>query len=279
MWMMFTVFFNYHDTLSHISALKSITRARYRLIKEFQPLKNRYRRAIHILFPEISSFFCNLYIPTALSVLESFPSAHDIAICNISKLSSILSSASRGRLGKDKAITLKELAKNSIASFDFGLAFELKQLVQRINFFNSQISELDTEINNLMSLINSPISSIPGIGITLGATILAEIGDINSFETPNKLLAFAGADPSTYQSGKFVATNTPMVKHGSKYLRNALYLATTSAYISSPTFREYISKKKAQGKHFYVAVSHGMKKMTRIIFAILKSNSSFIERT
>jgi hypothetical protein len=147
---------------------------------------------------------------------------------------------------------------------------------------NNEIRVLQTkereEIERILSELHSPITSIPGIGNVVGATILAEIGDINKFSSPAKLLAFAGCDPSTYQSGKFVAKNTPMVKHGSRYLRNALYLATTAAYISSPSFQAYISKKKEQGKHHYVAISHGMKKMSRVIFSILKSNVPFVER-
>ena len=173
---------------------------------------------------------------------------------------------------------LKQLAAASIASYNFGDAFELKLLIQRIRFLEMQKVELEKEIERILSEFHSPITSIPGIGNVLGATILAEIGDINNFSSPAKLLAFAGCDPSTYQSGKFVAKNTPMVKHGSRYLRNALYLATTAAYISSPSFQSYISKKKEQGKHHYVAISHGMKKMSRVIFSVLKSNVPFVVR-
>ena len=123
--------------------------------------------------------------------------------------------------------------------------------------------------------INSPITSIPGIGNLLGATILAEIGDISLFATPDKLLAFAGCEPSTYQSGHYVANNTPMVKHGSRYLRRALYCATDMAYVHCPSFRAFIDRKRSQGKHFYVAMSHGMKKLVRIIFAVLSRNITY----
>ena len=126
--------------------------------------------------------------------------------------------------------------------------------------------------------INSPITSIPGIGVILGATILAEIGDISLFSSPDKLLAFAGCEPSTYQSGNFTATNNAsMVKHGSRYLRHALYCATDMAYLHSPSMHDYIDRKRAQGKHFYVAMSHGIKKLVRIIFAVLSRNIEFTE--
>ena len=139
------------------------------------------------------------------------------------------------------------------------------------------MSEIESEIDFVMAELNSPITSIPGIGNLLGATILSEIGDIKNFGNPDKLLAFAGCEPSTYQSGKYTATNTPMVKHGSRYLRRALYCAADMAYVNSPSFRSYIDRKRAQGKHYYVAMSHGMKKLVRIIFAVLSRNIPFSE--
>ena len=268
----------YRSPVYHISTLKSLSRARFRLIKEIQPLKNLYRRQIHILFPEIGKFFCNFYTNSILTLLQSFPSAKDIAECNVLRLSKILSESSKGRISKEKAVQIKQSAKDSIASYDRGLAFELKQIIDRILFLEQQKADLEKEISRIMDEINSPITSIPGIGKILGAAILSEIGDIANFSTPAKLLAFAGAEPSCYQSGKYTATNTPMVKHGSPYLRNALYLATTAAYIHSPSFRLYIGNKMAQGKHYYTAVSHGIKKMTRVIFAILKTNTAYSER-
>lgn len=271
---------NPHVILSyHIQTLRSLTRARYRLIKEIQPLKNRYRKTIHVLFPELEKFFCKVDLPSVLYLLERFPSAKDIANCNILTLTKTISQASYGRFKRSKAESLKELAKNSIATYDRGLAIELKLLVQRILFLNGQKEVLENEIKTVMAEINSPITSISGIGDILGASILAEIGDIHAFSTPAKLLAFAGCEPSVYQSGQYVATKTPMVKRGSRYLRNALYLATSSAFMHSSSFRTYINRKREQGKHFYVAMSHGMKKMCRVIFAILTKNITYTEPT
>lgn len=267
----------YRQQSYNISVLKSMTRARFRLFQEIQPLKNRFRRLLHILFPELQGFFSNLYGNSSLTLLSILPSAKDIAECNILKLTKILSDSSRGRLKRSRADELKSLAQNSIAAYNYGDAFELKQAVQRIRFISSQMSEIEREIHSVMLELNSPITSIPGIGNLLGATILSEIGDISNFENPDKLLAFAGCEPSTYQSGKYTATNTPMVKHGSRYLRRALYCAADMAYVNSPSFRAYIDRKRAQGKHYYVAMSHGMKKLVRIIFAILTRNIPFSE--
>lgn len=267
----------YQSQSYDISVLKSLTRARFRLFQEIQPLKNRFRRLLHILFPELQGFFSNLYGNTSLNLLSALPSAKDIAECNILKLTKILSVSSHGKLKRSRAEQLKSLAKSSIAAYNYGDAFELKQTVQRILFLSSQMSEIERKIDSVMSQLNSPITSIPGIGNLLGATILSEIGDIKNFDNPDKLLAFAGCEPSTYQSGKYTATNTPMVKHGSRYLRRALYCAADMAYVNSISFRSYIDRKRAQGKHYYVAMSHGMKKLVRIIFAVLSRNIPFSE--
>ena len=212
-----------------------------------------------------------------MNLLSALPSAKDIAECNILKLTKILSDFSHGRLKRSRAEQLKALANSSIATYNYGDAFELKQTVQRIQFLASQMSEIEREIDSVMAELNSPITSIPGIGNLLGATILSEIGDIKNFDNPDKLLAFAGCEPSTYQSGKYTATNTPMVKHGSRYLRRALYCAADMAYVNSLSFRAYIDRKRAQGKHYYVAMSHGMKKLVRIIFAVLSRNIAYSE--
>ena len=109
--------------------------------------------------------------------------------------------------------------------------------------------------------------------------LIAKIGDIRRFNTPDQLLAFAGLDPSTYQSGKFKADRTPMVKHGSTYLRWAVMQAARLASIHCPDFRRYMERKLAQGKHYFVALGHLSKKLIRVIFHILNANEPFVPMT
>ena len=101
-----------------------------------------------------------------------------------------------------------------------------------------------------------------------------EIGDINNFETLPKLQAYAGADPAIYQSRTYTAANTAMEKRGFAYLRHALYLATCMASFADNSFVRCAAKKKAQGKHHYVAMAHVMKKMIRVVFCVFKVKSN-----
>jgi len=84
---------------------------------------------------------------------------------------------------------------------------------------------LDKQIKTIVEELNTPILTLPGIGSTLAAIILAEIGNIEHFCSPAKLIAFAGMDPSNFQSGNYSASKTPMVKRGSTYLRWAVMQA------------------------------------------------------
>ncbi len=100
-----------------------------------------------------------------------------------------------------------------------------------------------------MEEVNSPITAIPGIGLGMGAMILAEVGDFSQFSSPDKLLAYAGLSPSIYQSGQLTNCYSHMEKRGSKYLRFALFNAAKYVCIWDPTFAAYLSKKRAEGKH------------------------------
>lgn len=266
---------SYLDISYHIQSLKSLTRYRYRLIKIVQPLKNRFRRVLHLVFPEFEKIF-NVSLLSSYELLEKFPGPSSICGARRSSLEKHLKNISHGRLVR-KLDSLIDAAKHSIGSNLDGDIFELKHICSQIIFLSKELKDIESKLKEIMSLINSPITSIPGIGVTMGATILAEIGDINNFDYPEKLQAFAGLAPQIYESGKFKATSTPMDKKGSVYLRNALYQVTKSAYVTSNFMRSYVDRKRAQGKHFYTAMSHGMKKMVRIIFAVLKKNSNFVE--
>ena len=131
-----------------------------------------------------------------------------------------------------------------------------------------------------MEEMHSPITTIPGIGLRMGAMILAEIGDFSRFDSPDKILAYAGMSPSTYQSGRLsLSAYSHMEKRGSRYLRYALYNATKYVCLWDPTFSAYLAMKRAEGKHYNVALSHAAKKLVRLIYAMEKSRQPYNSAT
>lgn len=265
----------YSNLSYHISELKSLVRHRFRLIEERSKFKVSLSRLITIVFPELEKIVWSISQNSILYLLNEIPSTKDISSCNLKHLTTLLEKYSKGKYSRDKAIEIRDLAKVSIGTNSPSISFELRQVIQTILFLQFQIDEIDKELKKSLDELNSPIMSIPGISYVTAAFILAEIGDINNFDSPSKLQAFAGLDPSTYQSGKFTATHSTMVKRGSKYLRWALLTATRLVCMRDKTFNDYKNQKLAEGKHYFVALSHTSKKLIRVIFYLLKTNQTY----
>ena len=265
----------YSQPLYYISELKTLTRNRHRLVEMRSRLKISIHRLVTVLFPELPGAVWSVNQKSTYALLSEFPTAASIAEAHLRRLTNILYESSRGKYGRDKALEIKELAKQSIGYDSRAMGFELKQAIRLVQNLQDEIKELEAEIKSVMLEIDSPILTIPGVGFILGAIILAEIGNIENFDNPSKLLKFAGLEPSVYESGKYKATNTPMVKRGSKYLRWALLQAARLVAYRDATFGAYMAKKRSEGKHFFVAKSHVAKKLVRVVFHLLHSGEPF----
>lgn len=260
----------YYQTDKSMDELKELTRYQNRLIQSRSKCKNLYIRLLDIIFPELHRVVSNLHNHFVYELLTNYPSPQKIARARFSSLLKIK------RLTADKANQIQETAKQTIGNASTVLSLELVQLIESIQHYDKQINQVQEEINLLMIKLNSPITSIPGIGSRLGAIILAEIKNIHNFKNPNQLQAFAGLDPAIYQSGQMDNTGH-MVKRGSSYLRYALIQAAKLISMYSPHFKAYLRLKISQGKHYNVAVTLVAKKLIRIIYHLLKNNQTFDE--
>ena len=268
---------SYSDISYHNEELKSLTRYRFDKVQERAKLKTSVSSLICILFPELEKLVPTLHMTSVYAMLSEFPGAKHVANAHLTKLSNLLSEASKGHYGKETAITFREAARISIGSNMPAKSLELKHTIKLIQELTSEIDEIENEIKIIMDKINSPILSIPGINYRMGAMIIAEIGDFSRFDSPDKILAYAGFSPSTYQSGQLDGAYSHMEKRGSRYLRYALYNATKYVCHWDSTFAEYLAKKRAEGKHYNVAISHAVKKLVRVIYHLEKTNQQYIK--
>ena len=269
---------SYSQPSYHLSELKSLTRYRSTLVSDCSRRKISLVRLCQILFPELKNLVPSLHMSSVYTLLSELPSADKVAKCNLMHLTSLLSSASKGHYGRDKAIEIREQARSSIGIRSVVKELELQQTIELIRILQKQVEAVEEEINRLMDDIDSPITSIPGIANRMAAVIIAETNNFNDFERAEQVLAFAGLDPSVYQSGQLTSTHSKMVKRGSKYLRFAIFNATKYVCHWDPTFRAYLAKKRAEGKPYNVAVSHAAKKLTRVMFHLVKTNKEFISQ-
>lgn len=260
----------------HNEELKSLTRYRFDKVQERAKLKQSVSRLVTILFPELEKLVSTLHTASVYALLQEFPGAKQIASCHLTHLASLLETASKGRYGKEKAIKLREAARRSIGSVMPAKSLELQHTIRLIRELDTEVDEIEASIREIMDGLASPILTIPGISYRMGAMILAEIGDFSRFDSPDKLLAYAGLSPSTYQSGKLDNAYPHMEKRGSRYLRYALFNAAKYVCIWDNAFAAYLAKKRAEGKHYNVAISHAAKKLVRLIFALQKSGKAYL---
>ena len=265
----------YTDKSYHNEELKSLTRYRFEKVRERSKLKQSVSRLVTILFPELEKQVTTLHSTTVYALLSEYPGAKQIADAHLTHLKTIIAEASNGRHGREKAMAIREAARESIGSPMLAKSLELKHTIKHIRELDEEIEEIEIEINSIMDELQSPITTIPGMGVRMGAVILAEVGDFSNFDSPDKILAFAGMSPSTYQSGQIVNGYSHMEKRGSRYLRHALYNATKYVCFWDPAFKEYLEKKRAEGKHYNVALSHATKKLVRLIYAMEKSRQPY----
>ena len=269
----------YTVTAYHNEELKSLTRYRFDKVKERAKLKQSVSRLVCILFPELEKLVPSLHMASVYALLEEFTGAKQLAAANLTRLKSLLADASNGHYGRDMAVTIRDAARTSIGSVMPAKSLELRHTIRLIRELDAEIADIEASIQSIMVELHSPITTIPGIGFRMAAMILAEVGDFSRFDSPDKVLAYAGLSPSTYQSGQLNNCYAHMEKRGSRYLRYAIYNATKYVCHWDPTFAAYLAKKRAEGKHYNVALSHAEKKLVRLIYAMEKSGLPYQPRT
>ena len=260
--------------------LRELSRFRFRLTEQVGNLKRKLLTILDRVFPEYERLFSNVFLQASRSVLQEAVSAQEFADFNLQELTDILAEASRGRFGQEKAEKIQEQARNSVGVgfLTNAVHLEMRCLLAQLELLDDQRDQIDLAIAELMNQIPQHITSIPGIGPVTGAAILAEIGDIQRFESVDKLVAYAGIDPSVYQTGQFEASETHMSKRGSPYLRHALWLAATAALLHDPSLKEYYQKKRNEGKHHGTALGAVCHKLLARIFVVLKEQRAYVIR-
>jgi transposase len=266
---------SYTDTAYHNEELKSLTRYRFDKVQERAKLKQSVSRLVSILFPELEKLVPTLHMTSVYTLLAEFPGASSIASAHLTRLKHLLYDASKGHYGRDMALSIRDAAISSIGSVIPAKSLELKHTIHLIQVLSAEIDEIEDAINTIMGTLDSPITTIPGIKNRMGAMILAEIGDITRFDNPDQILAYAGLSPSIYQSGQLTSSYAHMEKRGSRYLRYALFNATVYVCQWDPAFKAYLTKKRAEGKHYYVAVSHACKKLVRVIYRMQLTGEAY----
>ncbi len=277
----FTRFGRYSETYipdENMLALKNLTRFRLSISDICGSLKKKVIAILDQVFPEYTGVFSDVFGKTSKQLLEQFSTPDEFMDISTTKLTNLLLKVSRGRNGREKAELIKTAAQSSIG-ISYALdafSFELKQLLAQIEFMENQLSDVDAEMEKLLSQSEyAVITTISGIGPMLGSVIVSEIGDINRFENSSKLVAYAGLDASVKQSGEFNSSKNKISKRGSPYLRRALWMAAFMSLQCDSALYDYYSKLRARGKTHRCATTAVARKLCIIVWAIMKSKKPY----
>lgn len=258
-------------------SLRNLSRFRSYLISSIGDLKRKTIALLDQVFPEYASSFSNIFGKTSKEILSNFSTPSDFEDINSDDLNTFLESVSKKNYASKK---IDELSKKASSSFGINFcldsfSLQIKMLIEQISFIQNQVSNVENEIEVLLEELNSPITTIPGIGSVNAATILGEIGDIKRFSNPSKLVAYAGLDASVSQSGEYESTYNHMSKRGSPYLRRALFQSALRSEFCDPVFSDYYQKKISEGKHHLVATNAVARKLCHTIFAVLTKDEPY----
>lgn len=261
--------------------LRELTRYRSALCTLLVRFKNMLAGRVYRTFPEFAHQFPEVWSTTALGILDRHPLPHDVASASQRELADEIRLLSRGRLVNGQAEDLQRAAHGTIGLPWAGdvYALQIRGIVAVLRLLQDHATQIMQKIEDVLAEAPEFLTTIPGVGEITAATVLGEIVDIRLFDRPEKLVAFAGYDPSTFQTGQYLGSEMHISKRGSTHLRRALWLAAFSATRHNPDLRAYYERKRDQGKHHRVALGAVCRKLLHLIWRILTDNRAYENRS
>jgi transposase len=262
-----------------ILELRELTRFRWGLVDQVGDAKRRLLTVLDRAFPEFAGHFRDPFGATARELLDRAAGAAAFAALDLADLEALVARASRGRFGPEKAQALHAAARDSLGLPGLAAAaqLEVRVLLAQLALLEEQVTAADAAVAEALAGLEAGqrLGALPGVGPVLAATILAELGDVARFPSLKALVAYAGLDPSVYESGAFHGTRQHISKRGSPYLRRALYLAAHSAHQRNPDLHAYLQRKLAAGKPYRAAVVATAHRLLARIHAVLKQGRPY----
>lgn len=271
---------NYDETrlaTDEVQALKQLTRYHQGLKQELATVKTQAICVLDAYFPEYAGLFSDMFGAASLKVLSECPTPSEVARKRASSIAKMLSEGSHGRLGADRAARVKAAARSSVGIRlgEDAASFQIKTMVSQIEFLNATIAKVEREVEGLLERIEPNITTIPGVSITTGAQIVAEIGDVKRFKNAASIVKYAGLNSGVDESGKFSAEGVPITKQGSPYLRRSLWLAANRARQFDPRLKAFYDKKRREGKPHRVAVTAVARKLCHVVYAVMRDGEPY----
>ena len=260
-------------------ALQMLTRARFYAVQDLTREKQRFA---NYLFLKCSGLAQDKDIAntsaTTLALMERFETVDELAYADLDELTAFIDE--KGRNFADpaaKAKAIQAAARNSYrlpVTVNNSVNQAMAVSIAAMRALEKQIKVLDKAIAQQFEIIPNTLTSIPGIGRVYSAGIIAEIGDVNRFQSQASVAKFAGLVWTQHQSGEFEAQDKKLIKSGNRFLRYYLLEAANSVRRCDSEFRRYYDLKfKEVNKHQHKrALALTARKLVRLVFRLLKDN-------
>lgn len=277
--------------------LRHLTRQHENMTGIMIQTKLQFQAVLDQVFPEYNGVFGDLYAEISLKTLQAYPTSEKVKEAGIDEIAKFIDTHCKARSfnwALERSEKLVEAAeRNPFQSTLYqSLLISLNMYIDLLQAYRLQLSTLEREIDELAAQLKEYelLQSIPGIGEKIAATIISEIGEIDRFNHPKKLVAFAGLDPSVFESGRFKGTKNHITKRGSSRLRHMLYTAvrcsirdsrkkktTPETIARNKRLRAFYDLKREEGKPYKVAIIACANKLLHWIYAMLKTKTPFQE--
>ena len=260
-------------------ALQMLTRARFYAVQDLTREKQRFA---NYLFLKCSGLAQDKDIAntsaTTLALMERFETVDELAYADLDELTAFIDE--KGRNFADpaaKAKAIQAAARNSYrlpVTVNNSVNQAMAVSIAAMRALEKQIKVLDKAIAQQFEIIPNTLTSIPGIGRVYSAGIIAEIGDVNRFQSQASVAKFAGLVWTQHQSGEFETQDKKLIKSGNRFLRYYLLEAANSVRRCDSEFRRYYDLKfKEVNRHQHKrALALTARKLVRLVFRLLKDN-------
>ena len=264
--------------------LRHLERLRYSFVDQVSDIKRKVISLLDQVFPEYEQLFSDTFSKSSTEVLMNYTLPEDLLEIDPQELANLLQEASNGRYGESRALKKADQLRES-ALHTFGITIgtdvfklQIQLLLEQIQLIEKHLKEIEEVMIEISNRQKHYLTTITGISDVTACVILGEIGSIDRFERPEQLVAYAGLDASVHQSGDFNSSNTRISKRGSPYLRRAIWQAAFVASNHDPALSLYYQKLRKRGKAHGTAIGAVARKLTHIIFAILRDNKPYEPR-
>lgn len=258
-------------------ALRQLARGREFFTEQLTSVVNQLRSQLAIAFPEISHRSTH-YSDALLSVLHRFPSAHILANATDEQLKEIRLLNHSKNVGLKKSSYLRTLARESIGvEQDSAYDFLIQRLIEQIWYLNKKSEDIKQELIAYYrkNFFHTKLHTICGIGELSAALMLAEILDIDRFETVARFIGYLGFYPELRCSAGKSIPELKMTKKGNKYLRHTFFCCVISAIRFNPVLQRHYHIQLSRGKKRMVAIGSCMRKLAAIVFGVMKTGKDF----